>query len=424
MSDLFASLPHNWFVAWPLWKQSVTMAAAVLVFRFLYKAVIVRWLLKIRDSYEYDFLDDLLNAFNTPIQAFLLIFAFYLFLIFSPLGSLSTHPSLDKIIRSTLVICIIWGIYNLCSAGHGFIVEAMHRANLNFDEGLADLISATTHILCIMLGFTMVAREWNYDISAFIASLGIGAMALAFAAKDSLANIFGSFIIILERPFTIGDWISANNVEGTVEKISFRSTCVRTFYQELVYIPNSLLSNTPITNFTKRQKYRIQISLGLTYDTTRQQLETVCQQIRQLCSGLDEIYSDGIDVNFFEFADSSLNIRIVCYSKAPNYSVYLNAREKIHLGIMRIMEENNVSCAFPSRSIYLATTPPQDSTKDLRNAEGVRIKKLPDTLPAEAAGQTKPENKALSEAKATSVAATHTRYPHDGTASHQPGPDR
>ena len=73
MSDLFASLPHNWFVAWPLWKQSVTMAAAVLVFRFLYKAVIVRWLLKIRDSYEYDFLDDLLNAFNTPIQAFLLI---------------------------------------------------------------------------------------------------------------------------------------------------------------------------------------------------------------------------------------------------------------------------------------------------------------------------------------------------------------
>lgn len=218
MSDLFASLPHNWFVAWPLWKQSVTMAAAVLVFRFLYKAVIVRWLLKIRDSYEYDFLDDLLNAFNTPIQAFLLIFAFYLFLIFSPLGSLSTHPSLDKIIRSTLVICIIWGIYNLCSAGHGFIVEVMHRANLNFDEGLADLISATTHILCIMLGFTMVAREWNYDISAFIASLGIGAMALAFAAKDSLANIFGSFIIILERPFTIGDWISANNVEGTVEK--------------------------------------------------------------------------------------------------------------------------------------------------------------------------------------------------------------
>ena len=108
MSDLFASLPHNWFVAWPLWKQSVTMAAAVLVFRFLYKAVIVRWLLKIRDSYEYDFLDDLLNAFKTPIQAFLLIFAFYLFLIFSPLGSLSTHPSLDKIIRSTLVICIIW----------------------------------------------------------------------------------------------------------------------------------------------------------------------------------------------------------------------------------------------------------------------------------------------------------------------------
>lgn len=402
MSDLFASLPHNWLSVWPLWKQSVTMAAIVLLFRFIYKAVIVRWLFKVRDTYEYDFLDDLLNAFDTPIRAFLLILALYLFLIFSPLGSLSTHPSLDKIIRSTLIICIIWGIYNLCSAGHGFIIEIMRRANLNFDAGLADLISAAVHIFCIILGLAMVAREWNYDISAFIASLGIGAMALAFAAKDSLANIFGSFIIILERPFTIGDWISANNIEGTVEKISFRSTCVRTFYQELVYIPNSLLSNTPITNFTKRQKYRIQISLGLTYGTTRQQLETVCQQIRQMCSSLDEVFSDGIDVNFFEFADSSLNIRIVCYAKAPNHSVYLNTREKVNLEIMRIMEENKVSCAFPSRSIYLETSLPKNTSPDLRKAEGVRIKKIPEALAAEKTGQMKTKKNVLTVEKTPS----------------------
>ena len=213
----------------------------------------------------------------------------------------------------------------------------------------------------------MVAKEWDYDITAFIASLGIGAMAIAFAAKDSLANVFGSIIIITERPFVVGDWISANNVEGIVEKVSFRSTCIRTFYQELVYVPNNLLSNTPIINYTQRQKYRIQFLLGVTYSTTREQLQNVCQQIRQLCEQMDDIYSEGFDVNFFEFGDSSLNIRIVCYAKVPentqNYalknSMYHKIRERFNLEVMRILEENGVSCAFPSRSIYFETPIPE-----------------------------------------------------------------
>ena len=161
-------------------------------------------------------------------------------------------------------------------------MQLLKRSNQHIDETIGELISALAHMLCIMLGVVMVAKEWDYDITAFIASLGIGAMAIAFAAKDSLANVFGSIVIITERPFVVGDWISANNVEGIVEKVSFRSTCIRTFYQELVYVPNNLLSNTSITNYTQRQKYRIQFLLGVTYSTTREQLQNVCQQIRQL----------------------------------------------------------------------------------------------------------------------------------------------
>lgn len=347
--------PDYWLGLWPLWHRSILALAGILLVRLFYRKIILRFLQQVKANYEYDFLDDALNAFDSPIQTYLLIFAVYLFIIFSPVDYLSTHPAVDKIIRSSLIVCVIWGVYNLCSAGHGFLMEILRRANLNVNEALAGLVSSFAHLLCILLGFVMVAKEWEYDISAFIASLGIGAMAIAFAAKDSLANIFGSIIIVLERPFTIGDWISTNGVEGTVEKISFRSTCVRTFTQELVFIPNSLLSNTPIINFTKRQKYRIQFTLGLTYGTTGAQLSKVCDEIRLMCVSLDEIFNDGIDVTFFEFGDSSLNIRIVCYAKAPNHSVYLNAREKVNLGVMRILEENGVSCAFPSRSLYFET---------------------------------------------------------------------
>ena len=359
--------PEFWAVQWPLWKMSILTCASILVFRICYRSFILKLTTHLKERYHYDYIDSFAKAFNHPIQAFLWILAFYSFIVLSPLNPFSQHPAFDKILRSSLIICLIGGVYNLCDAGHGLIMQLLKRSNQHIDETIAELISALAHMLCIMLGVVMVAKEWDYDITAFIASLGIGAMAIAFAAKDSLANVFGSIVIITERPFVVGDWISANNVEGIVEKVSFRSTCIRTFYQELVYVPNNLLSNTSIINYTQRQKYRIQFLLGVTYSTTREQLQNVCQQIRQLCEQMDDIYNEGFDVNFFEFGDSSLNIRIVCYAKVPentqNYalknSMYHKIREKFNLEVMRILEENGVSCAFPSRSIYFETPIPE-----------------------------------------------------------------
>ena len=359
--------PEFWAVQWPLWKMSILTCASILVFRICYRSFILKLTTHLKERYHYDYIDSFAKAFNHPIQAFLWILAFYSFIVLSPLSPFSQHPAFDKILRSSLIICLIGGVYNLCDAGHGLIMQLLKRSNQHIDETIGELISALAHMLCIMLGVVMVAKEWDYDITAFIASLGIGAMAIAFAAKDFLANVFGSIVIITERPFVVGDWISANNVEGIVEKVSFRSTCIRTFYQELVYVPNNLLSNTSITNYTQRQKYRIQFLLGVTYSTTREQLQNVCQQIRQLCEQMDDIYNEGFDVNFFEFGDSSLNIRIVCYAKVPentqNYalknSMYHKIREKFNLEVMRILEENGVSCAFPSRSIYFETPIPE-----------------------------------------------------------------
>ena len=359
--------PEFWAVHWPLWRASILTCALILIFRICYRSFILKLTTHLKERYHYDYIDSFAKAFNHPIQAFLWILAFYSFIVLSPLNPFSQHPAFDKILRSSLIICLIGGVYNLCDAGHGLIMQLLKRSNQQIDETIGELISALAHMLCIMLGVVMVAKEWDYDITAFIASLGIGAMAIAFAAKDSLANVFGSIVIITERPFVVGDWISANNVEGIVEKVSFRSTCIRTFYQELVYVPNNLLSNTSITNYTQRQKYRIQFLLGVTYSTTREQLQNVCQQIRQLCEQMDDIYNEGFDVNFFEFGDSSLNIRIVCYAKVPentqNYalknSMYHKIREKFNLEVMRILEENGVSCAFPSRSIYFETPIPE-----------------------------------------------------------------
>ena len=373
MSAYFASkvsamlTPEFWAVQWPAWRASILACSLVLVFRILFRSFVLKLTLYLKKRYHFDSIDSLAKAFNRPIQIYLLCLALYLFLINSPIKLFSEHSIIDNILRTSLIICFTWGIYNMCNAGHGLFVQIWKQSGLRVDKTVAEMVSALAHFLCILLGFAMIAEEWEYDITAFVASLGIGAMAIALAAKDSLANIFGSIVIITERPFVVGDWISANNVEGIVEKVSFRSTCIRTFYQELVFVPNNLLSNTPITNYTQRHKYRIQFMLGVTYSTTREQMQNGCQQIRQLCEQMDDIYNEGFDVNFFEFGDSSLNIRIVCYAKVPentqNYalknSMYHKIREKFNLEVMRILEENGVSCAFPSRSIYFETPIPE-----------------------------------------------------------------
>jgi MscS family membrane protein len=350
--------PEFWAAQWPEWRAAILTCAAILLFRILYRSFILNVTRDLKERYHYDFIDSFFKAFNKPIQSFLWILALYTFIVLSPLDPFSHHPAFDRILRSSLIICLIWGVYNLCDAGHGLILQLLKRSSLHIDETVAELLSALAHILCVMFGIVLVANEWDYDVTAFVASLGIGAMAIAFAAKDSLANIFGSLVIITERPFVIGDWISANNVEGIVESITFRSTCIRTFYQELVYVPNNLLSNTPIINYTQRQKFRIQFLLGLTYSTTREQMENVCLQLRQLCEKMDDIHNEGIEVYFFEFGESSLNIHIVCYAKAQKKSEYLRIREELNLEIMKIVEANGVSCAFPSRSIYFETPIP------------------------------------------------------------------
>jgi len=372
MSELLSSVtakasalltPEFWAAQWPEWRASILTCALILIFRLCYRNFILKLTGYLKQRYSYGFIDDFVKAFNHPIQTFLWILAFYMFIVLSPLNPFSQHPAFDKILRSSLIVCLIWGLYNLCDAGHGLIMKLLKRSSLHIDETVGELISALAHMMCIMFGIVLVANEWDYDITAFVASLGIGAMAIAFAAKDSLANIFGSLVIITERPFVIGDWISANNIEGIVEKITFRSTCIRTFYQELVYVPNNLLSNTPIINYTQRQKFRIQFLLGLTYSTTREQMENVCLQLRQLCEKMDDIHNEGIEVYFFEFGESSLNIHIVCYAKAQKKSEYLRIREELNLEIMKVVEANGVSCAFPSRSIYFETPIPKSENE-------------------------------------------------------------
>ena len=235
------------------------------------------------------------------------------------------------------------------------MLKVLERAGIRSEEAVSNIFSTILRVLIVVLCFVTVAKEWNYDISAFIASLGIGSLAVAFAAKDALANVFGSLIIILDKPFQVGEWVLANGYEGIVEKVTFRSTCLRTFPHELVYIPNSLLSNTPIINYSRREKRRIDFILGLTYSTTHDQMLQVIDRIQNYLAAQEDLHTDDIRVHFFQYGASSLDIRVTCHAKTGESLRYLDIVQRINLDLMKIMEEIGVSCAFPSTSLYFET---------------------------------------------------------------------
>jgi MscS family membrane protein len=186
--------------------------------------------------------------------------------------------------------------------------------------------------------------------------LGIGGLAVALAAKDTLANVFGSIAIIVDRPFHIGDTIKAGDLEGKVEEVGFRSTKIRTLDKSLISVPNSVITNMAVNNLSRMVNRRIRFSIGLTYDTRPEQLQMAVQRIRTLLVEHEAIHNDGLLVHFTEFGASSLDILVQCFTITTDIPEHLSIREEVCLKIMNILEELGLQIAFPSRTVYLRDT--------------------------------------------------------------------
>src|SRR5690606_34257097 len=212
-------------------------------------------------------------------------------------------------------------------------------------------ISRAIRIVIVAVFFTIIAQVFGYEISGFVAGLGIGGLAISLAAKDALANFFGGIVIITEKPFNIGDWILTPSVEGTVEDINFRSTKVRTFAQALVTVPNSTLANENITNWSKMGKRQVQFELGVTFDTPRETLQRTIQRIEEMLQNHPGIHPETIFVKFDHYGTNSLNLFFYFFTKTTDWEEYLNIKQEVNFEIMEILEDEGVAIAYPTRTL-------------------------------------------------------------------------
>lgn len=342
-----------------LLKQLGIAAAIVLVFLFLRKTF-ARYLfililkLSRRSPTELD--TGFLKAFHKPLTTFIVVLGVYMASLYLPLA-----PAVDafilQIFRALIIIFIAWGLYNFISSAV-LMLELSSKFNIQVDPILIPFLTKLFQFIIIALSITIIAQEWGYDVNGFIAGLGLGGLAIALAAKDTVANIFGGFVIITDKPFSVGDWIETSEVEGTVEELSFRSTRIRTFAHALVTVPNSVLANQAITNWTRMGKRRVSFHLGVTYTTPRVKLQRCVEGIQTLLEQHDGVHKDLIFVKFDVFGASSLDIFIYFFTITTKWGEFMAVKEDINLKIMKILEDEGVSVAFPSRSLYFETPLP------------------------------------------------------------------
>ncbi len=252
---------------------------------------------------------------------------------------------IDIAINTMLIYAVAWLFYDL--------VLPLYQLVDKEQSSLEKLIIRILQILTVVIGGIVILHEWGYNISGFLASLGLLGMAFALAAKDTVSNLFGSFVVFTDKPFKVGDWIKTPDVEGTVEQIDIRSTKVRTFAQALVTVPNGTLANSAILNWSAMGKRRIKMNVGLTYSTTASQVENIVKDIKTMLENHEDIHQETMYIYFTEFGDSSLNIFCYFFTKTTSWGEFMRVKENTNLNIMKIVEQNNSSFAFPSQSIYI-----------------------------------------------------------------------
>lgn len=336
---------------WQIIAATLIILMSIALRKIMVKYVI-GFLNKLASKTKTSLDDQIINAIKVPARFITVVLGIYLALRILQLDG-ETGDFLSHTVRSAIAFSIFWAAYRASSTISIFLTKLTEKTGTEIDNILIHFLQNSLKVLIIVIGIIVIIQEWNYDVAGLLASLGLGGLAFALAAKDTASNLFGGITIMLDKPFAIGDWIKTPNVEGIVEEIGFRSTRVRTFAQALVTIPNTLVTNDPVINWSKRGKRRISFRLGVTYDTTTEQMKECVKQIRYMLENHPKVSSDTIFVYFENFGESALNIFIYLFAETVIWQEFLEIQEDINLKIMGIIEKLGLSIAFPSQSLYI-----------------------------------------------------------------------
>lgn len=256
-------------------------------------------------------------------------------------------------VRVFMVLAGVWTGWRLLDVLGAYVLSKTERTETKFDDVLVPLFRKGLKLAVLAVGLVYGAKALSIDVLPLLTGLGIGSLAFAFAAKDTIENFFGSIAVILDRPFEVGDWVAIGDVEGTVEELGFRSTRVRTFYNSQVTVPNSTLVRATVDNYGRRQYRRWKTHLGLQYGTTPDQLIAFTEGVRELVRTHPYTRKDYYQVWLHQWSASSMDVLLYVFFEVPDWNTELRERERLFVDIVRLADHLGVQFAFPTQTVHL-----------------------------------------------------------------------
>lgn len=260
----------------------------------------------------------------------------------------------NKIFRIGAIIIIAVGIANMFSPDSKIFKKIANHKRIKGNQTLINFISKVTKGIIYVIAIFLVMAELNFNLSGLIAGLGLGGVIVALAAQDIAKNLFGGMAIIVDKPFSVGDWIQTTNYSGTVEDISFRSTRLRMTDNTVVTIQNSTLSNEPVINYAKLPMRRFSTTLNLALETNSNVVENIIGKVKFALSNTEGVLPNDLNVYLQKIADDGIEIGIFFNTNIVSYYDYLSFCEQVNLLLLKVLESENVKLAYPTQKVYVA----------------------------------------------------------------------
>jgi MscS family membrane protein len=321
-----------------------------LIFRGIISKVIIKRLEAIAKRTTNKLDDTFVHAMEGPARFLPIVLGFFIASYYMSFGE-DARVVVDTINRTLITILIFWLIHQIVEP-ISYILSGLDKM---LTRELIGWIIKSLKILIFILGLAAVLELWGIKIGPIIAGLGLFGVAVALGAQDLFKNLISGILVLVEKRFKIGDWILVEGIiEGIVEKIGFRSTVLRKFDKSLAIIPNFQFAENAVINISETTNWRIDWAITLQYDTTVDQLKKIRNEIEDHIKKSDDFDNAvGVAVRIEKFSDSSIDMRVRCFTASNSFSTWLEVKEKLAIEIKQIVEGNSAAFAFPSQSIYI-----------------------------------------------------------------------
>jgi len=351
-SDLFVSVWSNGIRGVDIFQILIGIGIffIFLIFRGIISKVIIKRLEAIAKRTTNKLDDTFVHAMEGPARFLPIVLGFFIASYYMSFGE-DARAVVDTINRTLITILIFWLIHQIVEP-ISYILSGLDKM---LTRELIGWIIKSLKILIFILGLAAVLELWGIKIGPIIAGLGLFGVAVALGAQDLFKNLISGILVLVEKRFKIGDWILVEGIiEGVVEKIGFRSTVLRKFDKSLAIIPNFQFAENAVINISETTNWRIDWAITLQYDTTVDQLKKIRNEIENHIKKSED-FDDavGIAVRIEKFSDSSIDMRVRCFTTSNSFSTWLEVKEKLAIEIKQIVEGNSAAFAFPSQSIYI-----------------------------------------------------------------------